>query len=44
MSVKETVTSEPSDGPTKVVSVKSEKVIAFDNVYLWKEDFSLPVL
>ena len=44
MSLKETVASEPSDGSAKVISVESEEVIAFGNIYLREEYFCLSVV
>ena len=44
MSLEEAMASKPSDGSAKVVSVKSEKMVAFGNIYLWEEYFSLSVV
>ena len=44
MSLKKTVASKPSDGSAKVVSVESEEMVAFRNIYLWKEYFGLSVM
>ena len=41
MSLKKTVASKPSDGSAKVVSVESDEMVAFRNIYLWKEYFCL---
>ena len=44
MSVEKAMTSELSNGSAKVISVESEKVTTFNRVYLWKENFCLPVM
>ena len=44
MSLKKTVASEPSNGSAKVVTIESEEMIAFGNIYLRKEDFGLSVV
>ena len=44
MSLEKTVASEPSDGSAKVITIESEEVVAFSNVYLRKEDFGLSVV
>ena len=44
MSLEKTVTSKPSNGSAKVISVESEEMVAFGNVYLRKEDFGLSVV
>ena len=44
MSVEKAMTSEPSNGSAKVISVELEKVTTFNRVSLWKENFCLPVL
>ena len=44
MSLEKTMTSEPSDGSTKVISIESEEMVAFGNIYLRKEDFGLSVV
>ena len=44
MSQKKTVASKPSNGSAKVISVESEEMVAFGNVYLRKEDFGLSVV
>ena len=44
MSVEETMASEPSNSPAKVIPVESEKVIAFGSVYFWEEDFCLSIM
>ena len=36
--------SKPSDGSAKVITIESEEVVAFSNVYLRKEDFGLSVV
>ena len=44
MSLKKTVASEPYHGSAKAVSVKFEEMVAFGNINLRVEDFSLPVV
>ena len=44
MSLKKTVAGEPSYGSAKVVSVESEEMVAFGNIYLREEDFGLSVV
>jgi len=44
VSLEKTVASEPSDGSAKVITIESEEVVAFSNVYLRKEDFGLSVV
>ena len=44
MSLKKTMAGEPSYGSAKVVSVEPEEMVAFGNVYLREEDFSLSVV
>ena len=44
MSLEKTVASKPSNGSAKVISVESEEMVAFGNVYLRKEDFGLSVV
>ena len=44
MSLEETVAIKPSNGSAKVVSVKSEEMVAFGNIYLRKEYFGLSVV
>ena len=44
MSLKKTMASEPSNGSTKVISIESEEMVAFGNIYLRKEDFGLSVV
>ena len=41
MSLKKTVASKPSYGSAKVISIESEEMVAFGNIYLRKEDFGL---
>ena len=36
--------SEPSNGSTKVITVKSEEMVAFGNIYLRKKDFGLSIV
>ena len=36
--------SKPSDGSAKVITIESEEMVAFSNIYLRKEDFSLSVV
>ena len=44
MSLEKTMASEPSNGSTKVISIESEEMVAFGNIYLRKEDFGLSVV
>ena len=44
MSLKKTVASEPSNGSAKVITIKSEEMVAFGNIYLRKENFGLSVV
>ena len=44
MSLKKTVASKPSNGSAKVISIESEEMVAFGNIYLRKEDFGLSVV
>ena len=44
MSLKKTMAGEPLYGSAKVVSVEPEEMVAFGNVYLREEDFSLSVV
>ena len=44
MSLEKTVASNPSDRPAKVVSVESEEMVAFGNIYLREEYFCLSVV
>ena len=44
MSLEKTVASNPSDCPAKVVSVESEEMVAFGNIYLGEEYFCLSVV
>ena len=44
MSLKKAVAGEPSYGSAKVVSVESEKMVAFGNIYFREEDFGLSVV
>ena len=44
MSLKKTVASEPSNGSAKVITIESEEMVAFGNIYLRKEDFGLSVV
>ena len=44
MSLKEAVASKPPNGSAKVITVESEEMVAFGNVYLRKEDFGLSVV
>ena len=44
MSLEEAVASKPSDGSAKVVSVESEEMVAFGNIYLREEYFCLSVV
>ena len=44
MSLKKAVTSEPSNGSTKVITIESEEMVTFSNIYLRKEDFGLSVV
>ena len=44
MSLEEPIASKPSDGSAKVVSVKSEEIVAFGTIYLRKEDFGLSLV
>ena len=44
MSLKKTMASEPSNGSTKVISIESEEMVAFGNIYLRKENFGLSVV
>ena len=43
MSLKKTMASKPSNGPAKVISFESEEMVAFGNIDLRKEYFSLSV-
>ena len=44
MSLKKTVASEPSNGSAKVITIESEEMVAFGNIYLRKENFGLSVV
>ena len=44
MSLKKTVASEPSNGSAKVITIESEEMVAFSNIYLRKENFGLSVV
>ena len=44
MSLEKTVASKPSNGSAKVVPIESEEMVAFGNIYLREEDFSLSVV
>ena len=44
MSLKKAVASKPPNGSTKVITVESEEMVAFGNVYLREEYFGLSVV
>ena len=44
MSLKKTVASKPSNGSAKVITIESEEMVAFGNIYLRKENFGLSVV
>ena len=44
MSLEKAVANTPSNGSAKVITIESEEMVAFSNIYLRKEDFGLSVV